>query len=444
MSISLLRKPSEVVEKRDGRFVVVIIGLFAFIPGIRRVLDFSTGSFGSIQILSLLPVLSLLLLISGVWRNRARLPDPFLKIGSAWLGLFAYGLAIGMVNAKAAAALYEASIYCLPIVCGAWVASTSHDVTRTLMRFNRIVICCATLTALYAIFQFISPPPWDVFWVVQAHFYSVNQPVPFGMRVFSTLNAPEPFGSFLAVAILMSIHQIYAKGLIYVLPLLCCVAALALTLVRSDWIALSITVPLYILLSGKAVRSVLPLAGTLAIVFAIVSLLPSLLGGTHGSLILDRIGTLSDVSNDESVRDRQEEAAEGIAHASAVIIGDGLGSVGTATKLADPNQEATLIDGGYLARFVEFGYFGLATYVWVVVWPALAGTVFLFSGTRPAGASRRAIVLCICIIILYAILDIGGDTHYLLNGIFFWVAVGALYGLVQGRRAGRETPAWAL
>src|SRR4030081_1469123 len=68
-------------------------------------------------------------------------------------------------------------------------------------RVTKVLFGLTTILSVYGIIQYVFLPPWDAFWLQNVSAQgslSFGKPFPFQVRVFSMLNSPGPFGSFMA------------------------------------------------------------------------------------------------------------------------------------------------------------------------------------------------------------------------------------------------------
>lgn len=406
-----------------------VVAAWCFTPLLRRLLDYRQGAFNPIQITSLIPFALMIPFALVCFRPErlARLSPLFRFAAYAWVIAFVYALLVGSVVGVFSAAAFECSEYLLPMLAGIWLAGQDIPVAQSLHRLIRIFVPCAAVVALYGLLQWVQPLPWDVMWVQGADFVSVGDPSPFVMRVFSTLNAPEPAAHFFALMIVLVLPLLRLRAL-WVWPVISLLgAALLLTMIREAWVAVVLGSLVYLLISPRRF-AVLPSLAIFAVVLAfLVTALPSLMGSGTDS-ISTRVSTLTDIDHDGSALERQQEISDSLSAGLANPLGTGLGTVGAAAKLAGGDASQNLgkaLDSGYFARFVEMGWAGLLGYLAVVLGVPLAMGYALFrpgstatTGVKVAGATA----LAVCATLAWS--DAANDAHLGLDGLFFWLALG--------------------
>ena len=414
---------------REWIVFLVSMALWCFMPEVRRLLDWRSGAFSSVQILSLVPLLSVLpLLLFAFKKDRLARLSPALKFFAlAWLIANAYALFVGLFVGNGSSAVYEFLSFMIPVIAGVWIGTQELPPAATMKRLGAISLVFGGIVGIYGVLQFISPPPWDVLWVQSANWTSVGPPEPFMMRVFSTLNSQGPAADYLAIVLVFGLAGAGLRP-VFMWPMMASIAAsLGLTLVRSAWIGLVAGVVAYLVFSPRRLRT-LPIVALMALMLTfLVSSLPTLLGdSTGGSQITSRLNTFGDLGHDSSALDRQGEIAEAFDAANRNPMGGGLGLVGSAAKLSSSDTEGRALDSGYLARFYELGYLGTVLYFVVII-----GTLCTLVKRLIASAGRFdlndrvaiATAAALCVVILA--LEAAGDSYGGITGLYAWLAIGA-------------------
>ncbi|WP_218080010.1 O-antigen ligase family protein [Anthocerotibacter panamensis] len=408
------------------RYAFVVLTAWVMTPGLRRIVDWQLG-YGSISVLSILPLLVLLLpvvLLVGRWRQ---VPEPLLLLAVVWSGAFVYALGIGLANGQGLAALYTFAQFCLPPAFGLWLTTVwKPDLYPRLAWW---LLGLAVLASLYGFYQFVAPPPWDTQWMVNSQMTSIGKPEPFEVRVFSVLNSDGPFADFLVFTLLFNLPRFklerpWSLGMGLLLLL-----ALSLTLVRSAWLGLLGGIILYLVLSPNRSRMLGAATGLVTLGAVGLLLLPALPGSERSSeRLTTRFQTFTNLEQDVSIQERQALILPAFERALGEPTGEGLGVIGTATKLSAEAQ-TTDFDNGYLGRFVEMGYPGFIAYLGV-----LAGSFFwVLRGRWQAGSALEAEQWAMVAAMLGALLllELAVDHHEAFMGIYFWMGLGLVAGFAR-------------
>ena len=411
--------------------VVVILTMWCVFPLVRRVIDWKVGA-AAVSLISIIPLAALLpFLLPLVYGGNLRKLDRGLgTVAWLWLGGFTFSLAMAILAGKggAAAALYTYLQFILPAAFGVWFATTTGDVRATYERIANFLLWLSTPLSLYAIFQFVRPPAWDVQWMIVANIVSIGKPLPFQLRPFSTLNGPGTFADFLIVVVLLNLPRLKTPKPAAIAQMGLALAALAITLVRSNWAALVLGVVVYIAISPGRARNFNLLAATALVLSVFVFNASSLLGDASvGSGLQQRLDTFSNLGNDTSYNERSQYFNGPLQDALATPLGQGLGVTGTAAKIGNAGKTQDF-DDGYIARFVEMGYFGTACYL-AAVFAALAFAVRRWRAFKRMNAEDLAGMAAGVIGVQVALigLDLSSDHHNALPGLFFWISL-ALIG----------------
>jgi len=414
-----------------SNYACVVLFVWAFAPGLRRIVDWRT-SFSSISLISVLPLVALapaayLLLLgngSGRYLDRRLIYAAWL-----WLGGFLYAYAVGLAAGNYVSATYAFVGFTIPLAFALWLAASDEPASLVYRRIAATMLGLATALAAYAFYQFAAPPPWDLAWMQRTKLVSIGIPAPFLFRPFSTLNAPGPFADFLIVAILLNLPRLRGANALRFAQLALCLGALGITLVRADWLALLVGTAAYVVLSPGKARN-LTVVAVLAIVAGLfIANAPALLGSSRAGLDLQRrLDTLSDLQSDTSYRERQRYFGDALTTAVDQPTGEGLGVIGTAAKLGNAGSTVDF-DNGFIARFTEMGYFGTACYLATLVttltlafrrWRALSQ-----AGLRDDAGVAAA---CVAIQLAFFLLDVSSDHHEQLGGLFYWLSLALIYG----------------
>jgi hypothetical protein len=197
------------------------------------------------------------------------------------------------------------------------------------------------ITGLYGILQYVDPQAWDRYWMEFAPILSIGQPVPFGVRVFSTMNSPASFASFTVVGLLLV--AFLRSGWMSLLVALPSILALLLSLYRTAWLAMAISLMFCLLFAqtrGKAqiIMLALVLAGAVAVTIPPFS-----------DVIGDRLATLGQGSQDGSFQERLQQYSTLWSLPDSSLIGNGF----TVTDVGSAGQMP--IDGMIIACWVMMG-----------------------------------------------------------------------------------------
>ncbi len=417
------------VRDRPWAYAFVVIALFGFVPEIRRVIDWKS-SFTSISIISVLPFMAL---VPGAYAlfltsRFAKLERTALIAAWLWLGAFGYAYLVGVATGNAIAASYAFLTFVLPMGMGLFVSTLRVPAAELYERIAKFSLAISVPISAYAIYQYVSPPPWDVYWVHQAGIPSIGLPYPFQLRAFGTLNAPAGLADYLGAIIILNFPRVRGSRPLILGAIALDLAAFILTMVRGDWIAVVIAVIVFIALRPKKIRNLSAIAFTAVLLTFVIGNAGTIFGSSQLGLDLaKRFDTFTQLGDDGSFRERQEYFGNTLAVALGQPTGAGLGVTGTAAKLGS-SGDAVVYDNGYIARLTEMGYFGTLAYV-ATIGMMFVATLRRWRSCERAGDARAASIAAAALGLQAALifLDVSFDHHSQLSGVFFWLAFGLVF-----------------
>lgn len=179
------------------RLVIYIICVYVFTPELRRIVDWEYGHYHSITPLSIAPMLCNAALALPILRRPYGLSRRLKTAVTLFASVLIYAGVFGLVR-NGATALYEAAALLLPMLLIPYMALRRLDV-RERDQWLTALATIGVLVAAYGWVQFITAPPWDMFWLVKSGMTSsMGTPKAFGFRVFSTINSTGPAAWFLS------------------------------------------------------------------------------------------------------------------------------------------------------------------------------------------------------------------------------------------------------
>ena len=346
------------ITRRAAAYVEFLLWLWLLTPTLRRVIDLSVGWTPVSPIMAAAPIATLLCLLPAL-TGRRRVDRTMGAALITSLAAVASGVIVGVLTIGVGAPLAAALTWLPPLALGLYVATSGpHDSAELLAVVRRTALLGCLALGSYGIFQFVSPPSWDVFWLANAPITSAGYGEPYQVRVFSTLNSPAPFAAVLG-ALLVVLTGCPARS--RWLSMVAAFVAFGLSLVRTAW--LGYVVALFALLSPSRAR----LLRSAAVGIGLPVLLLVLYGGPLTEVIASRfVDTTASGTQDESLSDRTRFYRTLLPQVLADPVGDGLGSTGVATKVGNAGTLGAggNFDGGALEILFVFGFpIGLAVLV---------------------------------------------------------------------------------
>ena len=347
--------------KAPAKYVGYMWWLWFLSPEVRRLADWSKGAFTPTSLIQVAPLA--VTMISGlslirfypVLAQRRGLP-----VLLALAGL-AYAFMIGVVSSGPLAALYDLANWVYPILIGFHIMAHSRQYPEFRETIINTFIWGMLLMGGYGLVQFFVMPQWDALWMLGSQMNSQGDPVPFGVRVFSTMNSSGPFALAMMgamVYVMAANHRVrWVAGALGFL-------SFCLSLVRSTWGGWVIAMLIQLAKSNNKVRIRIVASAVLLVGLCV----PLLAIGPVAERMQARLDTIVNLHDDQSYAARNEFYATFAKTAFTDVTGEGLGATGTSTKLSN--------DGGQLGQYGNFDS-GVMNIPFVLGWP---GTLLYMSG----------------------------------------------------------------
>ncbi|WP_162831497.1 O-antigen ligase family protein [Paraburkholderia caffeinilytica] len=419
-------------RRSPAHYLGFVCWLFFLSPEVRRLADFVSGSFNPKSPVMIAPMLAVALsgcaLITNFRALGQRRTMPLMLIV---LALF-YSYLVGMVQVGPAAATFTLVNWLFPVLVAFRLVVTWQDYPDYHRVLLKTFVYGGLVMGLYGVIEYLSPPPWDVFWLIASQMESEGHPVPFGMRVSSTMNSSGPFSQTIMAVLLMSLA---ARGRMRVATGLVGIPALMFTSVRSAWggLAIGLVYPLTMLDGRSRIRLI---GGVLG--FAMLCA-PLAMVDQVSDNFMQRFNTIQDLGHDNSYQVRAELYKQFMSVALTDIAGQGLGMTGLGTKLSsdDSLQLTVVFDSGLLEVPFVMGWPGTLLYttgIVMLLWRA-------FRASRQRARDRFAISGVGVAIAMFAMM-VFVNTLIGLPGMFFFVGVILpVIGLRHAREAHAAAPA---
>ena len=323
--------------------------------GIRRVVDWTAGSFNAFSPISLTP-----LVVSGfvfliVLQNYRTLPGYLQRVIRLFAAALAIGFVVGLIRNQLAA-VYALAEYVTPLsIMGCAAIARGND--RILDRWIKTIGWAAVVVSIYGWYQYYTIPPWDAFWVKAVGFEGyLGKLKSTEMTVFSTMAERGVLASFLAFAVIPMIISKRWRNVAGWASVVLIIATILLTYVRTAIITIGLaTIMFPVLNRGKNTFQII-------LVLCVAAFAGSyILNKTPSS---DKVGarlqTIGSITEDGSFKGRIQIAAYGVGALIKNPIGTGLGSTGLAGRVNTGVAEAGGIigDNGYFEILLPLGLIG--------------------------------------------------------------------------------------
>ncbi len=395
-----------------------VVALFAFwllAPGLRRLVAASTG-YVDADPLALAPFAATAV-VAAIALVRAPLTPRIGRLLACAGAGYLVGLPIGLMVAPPAAVFalvaYGAGV-------SAAVIALTLSPTGAAAALRRSLVWLLPLIALYGIAQHLAGPTrWDQAWLDTVDVITFGAPGQEGrVRVFATLNSPGTLAGLLSVGLLLHLAARRTRPLV-LLPVAALLLALAFTYVRSAWVAIVVAALAHV--AATHGRSAARVGGTLAL--AVVSALALASVAPPAAALVERVGTLGAVQEDESAQARIATPQALLSTAATAPLGHGLGQAGEATRLGG-SERLRHSDNAYLALLYQSGPLGFA----LVLAPLGVALAAAWRGARRRGAGHDVRAGLFAVLVFCLVFSTTGDHFYGAVAIVFWFVAGAVLG----------------
>jgi hypothetical protein len=399
------------LRRSPALYVQLSLWVVFLSPLLRRIVDYEIGYRATNPILLaplLVPGLTLLPLLE---RARALGRRDLVPYALALAGV-ACGFVVGVLKLGLLVAGYGVVTWIVPLAFGCFVALRADDYPEMRRSLTRAFVLALLLVGAYAVAQFVWPPPWDVYWVVNGGQSAVLDPRPLHLRIFGPLNSFGPLAAVLLAGLIVALSS-DAPIVLRTAAALVGALALMLTQVRAAWGGLLIAVLLLVAFTRRLRR-----LRTLAVLAIPAALLPLVLAMPEASVVRARLDSLGRLDADQSYLERQAYRAAAWNAILTTPEGEGTGATGMAWVLTGRPQDFTVEQGEQDALY-SLGWVGGTLY--------LAGVLALMWRTAAGGEARddRFGRAARCAALALFLVSLLGNVFVAVGGTLFWTFVGA-------------------
>lgn len=373
-------------RRLPGYYIALVCWLFFFIPLVRRLIDFRTSSATA----SFVMIAPFLACFGGLAIFRNNSSGMFSSRLKTWLYVVAavvYGAVVGILQNPLVAVVQDIFGWTAPICMALYLYAQREHARELLGTLRSSFLYGTLLMGLYGLYQFFYLAPWDAFWMENSGLNSIGLPEPMQVRVFSTMNSPQPLAEFLICGVFLSMTSTRRIRFLAI-PLGLLVTGL--TMSRSSWISGFIgMIIISLALNSRQRMQIVALLLLCVVLVGGASQIPEV-----NQLLTRRLQSFGNLHEDESVNDRVESQRQAIAAFQSSPFGLGLGA-GAHAKNEGPSygvppQTIEIGDNGLEQVLLSFGWCGSIIFV-----IGFGGAVFtsLRASRDPELLSVRALLI---------------------------------------------------
>ena len=335
-------------------FVGLVFWLWFLTPFLGRIADFQSGWTPSSPVelapyitagLAGLPLLTSLRILG----NRRSLPYVCALVS------ILYGLILGLVSLPLFDVLRALLNWIVPVLFGLFL----YDNRELYPEFRRVIeksfLYGVMITGAYGIYQFFMLPDWDRLWMLNVQLNSFGAVEAMKIRVFSTMNAPAIYAAVTACGLLVLFSL---NGRLRLLSAACGFLALMLTVSRASWLSLVAGAVYLMIRASMRQRVRLAIAAFACGVFLLaLTQIPVV----H-DLLMQRMETFSDPSQDVSFSARIEGHEQAFRQIAQEPFGEGLGSTDAKHNTEGDDDIIGPHDSTVLEFLYSLGWIGTLVY----------------------------------------------------------------------------------
>ena len=339
--------------KGSSLLVEYAILLYVINREIRRIVDWSQGSFNPFSPIVLIPLIATCLLLLPFFSRFGSLHATSKKIFILFFLAIGYGTFVGLA-CNGMAAVYAASEYLSPVALMGF-AATAPVGEWTADRWMKSAGWITAGACLYGWFQYLTVPPWDAYWVQRVGFVGyLGKLAPTEMTVFSTFAERGPCASFLSLALIPIVVCRRWRLFLGWPEALLILSTIVLTLVRTGLVLVGVSILIHPLVNrGRGALRIVVLVAVIVLAgFVGLDRMP------NADRINGRLSTFRDIKEDESFQGRVGIANDGLKLAISNPVGYGIGSSGLGGRLntgSVSNSNALIGDNGYFEVLTALG-----------------------------------------------------------------------------------------
>ncbi len=404
--------------KSPALYVGFVWWLWFLSPFVRRLVDFQAGwqdpntillapflatSVTAITIVRYLPKIHLLNAV------------PFILPITAVV----YAMFIGLVQRSPAAVFVSFLDWFVPIAFGFHLFIYWQYYLAYCKTFQRTFLWGIAVMGAYGVWQFLTAPEWDRFWLINAELPGFGQPTPQGIRVWSTMHSPGPFAVVIMAGLLLLLRS-RNQGALLASGVGC--LALLLSQVRAVW--LGGVIGLLLLISS--LRPSLQIRLLTMLLVLVLCVVPLATIEPYSDIIASRLESLSSFTSDGSYQARAGGYQDLFGVAVLQLTGNGLGYV-----IEQGNFGSN--DSGVLTMLFTLGWFGTVLY--------LSGLILLLLRTLQTAGQDDSLFYVFRSVSFAVIVQIPlGAVVLGVYGVVFWSFLGmAMAGRKHTQNYSRES-----
>jgi hypothetical protein len=266
-----------------------------------------------------------------------------------------YAFMIGVIQNPTVGAIRAFLDWVTPIIFAFYLFSSWSNYPDHRDNIQKTFLWLTLVTGVYGIFQYLTAPAWDGFWLEQTQIVTMGEPVPMGLRIWSTLHSPSPFATMMMACVLLLLVTPSKWSIpISIIGYL----SFLLTLVRSAWGGWFVGLLTLVASLRPSFQIRLVLTGVLIVLL----LVPVTSNQAFSDRLNERFDSIVNIQQDRSLSARQSTYDRDLNIALSQFLGRGMGSTWVVNPL-NGQLERIVLDSGILDSFFTLGWAGTIFYM---------------------------------------------------------------------------------
>ncbi len=302
-------------------------------PLIRRLIDYRAG-LDPVNPVILAPYAVTLITIYTFLKKAVFLDKKYLNAFTfLFIGLW-YGYVVGVVKNGLASSSYDLLTWVVPVFFGIHLFLNYKQYPLISKTISLVFMWGVFIMGVYGFIQFIHLFDWDRNWMILSNSFNLGSADEFNFRVFSTLNAP----AYYVVVVLAGLFLLFnCRGFLVPLAAVFGYGTLFLTQIRRGWaMAFLGTLVIFITADWKLRLKIIKV---LLIAALAISSFLAFNVNIDLTRVEKRFDSFHNITEDKSINTRILFLCELSWRFLTHPVGEGLGSVGQPTRLANVNRE---------------------------------------------------------------------------------------------------------
>ena len=332
------------------QYISYCIWLWMLTPFVRRVVDFGIG-FQPQSMVMLAPFVVGLICVITVLRNIHSISIPY------WIILLSVFLAalFGLSQVELSSVILGVLDWIVPLFLGLHILSQPETVEDHARRTFDAFTYGTLIIGSYGAWQFFYLPTWDALWSINSAMASLGRVEAGSIRIFSTMNSPGVFAIYIMAGLSVCL---FVRSRIKFVAIPFGALSFILTMVRSAWGGFAVSA-IFIFINSS-LREKVRYSAMLSV--SVVIVMTFFASGDVYDKFESRINTVFNLENDVSYQARADFYYNMSETVSSMIVGEGIGRTGRASKLGGKTDFVSF-DNGILDVMFTFGVFGVFIFI---------------------------------------------------------------------------------